>query len=100
MNISERKKQRIANLLIDNPNMPYYVFKQITGLSKKVYQEFKKELGLDCDIGLKYEVKQRFLREMKQRMKEKYGFINLKDTPLQRTERCWVKKFILLKKIV
>ena len=46
--------------------------------------EIKTEKILELEeVTLRFEVKQRFLREMKQRMREKYGFVNLKNTPLQ-----------------
>ena len=77
------KSERATQLLIDNPRMSYKTFKKLTGYSKATYDQLKSRIKASVDAALKYEVKQRFLREMKQRMREKYGFVNLKNTPLQ-----------------
>ena len=81
---SERE-QRATQLLIDNPRMSYKTFKKLTGYSKVTYDQLKSRIKASVDASLKYEVKQRFLREMKQRMKEKYGYANLKHTPLEKS---------------
>ena len=85
--------QRALRLLANNPKMNYETFKELTGYSKSVFHKLKLKTnndGLTKDellrlekAVLKLDVKQRFLKEMKQRMREKYGFINLKHTPLQ-----------------
>jgi hypothetical protein len=79
-----KKWQRATQLLIDNPRMSYKTFKKLTGYSKITYYQLKSNIKASVDAAIKYEVKQRFLREMRQRMKEKYGYVNLKGTPLER----------------
>ena len=78
------KSERAMQLLTDNPRMSYKTFKKLTGYSKITYYQLKSNIKASVDAAIKYEVKQRFLREMRQRMKEKYGYVNLKGTPLER----------------
>jgi len=87
------KWQRALWLLTDNPKMDYETFKELTGYKKTTFLKIKTQLRKDNktniniseleEKALRIEVKQRFLREMRQRMKEKYGYANLKHTPLE-----------------
>ena len=96
MAISDFEYARAKRILADNPKMSLAEFKELTGLSWRIYYQIKHELNLPHgntknknfnselkDIALKIELKRKLKIELLNSLK-KAGYINAKETFLER----------------
>jgi len=83
-----RFNENAYRLIADNPGLNYAQFRQLTGLSRATFAKYKSEANVAAkageDISLRFRLKQKLIIDMKQTMKEKHGYANLKHTPFER----------------
>jgi hypothetical protein len=78
--------ERAKQLLIDNPNLTYKKFKDLTGLKRWVFDKLKDEIYFFEEVdkfALRVELKRKMEVELMQALR-KHGFLNARGTFLER----------------